>query len=127
MNLPRIGNEWPEAGGIYAGIVRAHPVDCHLILAKEDLKRDIIYGNACDWARSVVADGHTDFRLPIRREAALLYANLQDCFEDLWYWTLEPYHADPLCAWVQTFGYGRQADARMTDACRARAVRVFPV
>lgn len=134
---PRIGQTWIGEGGIYAGITRrgayAHPDltderDCHLIVASPALwlKRDVIYGYACDWARHFQADGHADFRLPNRREAALLYANLQDHFEDMWYWTLDPYHADSKCAWVQTFGYGRQADARMTDACRACAVRIIP-
>ncbi len=125
--IPRIGRYWDGMGGIFAGMIRHDFNDCYLILSEDDLKRDMTYRVAVEWANKVHSDGRNDFRLPMPNEAALLYANLKDKFEDLWYWTCEPYHADKTCAWVQTFGYGRQADARMTDACRARAVRIEPL
>lgn len=121
----RIGRYWEGQGGIYAGLTRKPEGDFHLVVSPEDMRRDLIHHLAKKWANGICSDGHKDFRLPTPPEAALLYANLKEFFEDRWYWTIEPYPADELCAWVQTFGYGRQADARMTDACRARAVRVF--
>ena len=121
--MPRIGRYWDGHGGIYAGILGMPDADYHLILG-EQTKRDVIWALAADWALTVHADELNDFRLPTRKEAALLYANLQDHFEDRWFWTGEPYPPDSKCAWVQTFGYGRQADARLTDACRACAVRI---
>lgn len=120
--MPRIGRYWEGHGGIYAGITATREGDFHLILG-EQTKRDMPWQLGSDWAKAYTADGHLDFGLPTRKEAALLYANLQSQFPDLWFWTCEPYPADPECAWVQTFGYGRQADARRFDACRACAVR----
>lgn len=120
---PKIGRYWDGMGGLYAGVLRG---DFHLILAEVDTKRDVIWQKAQSWAGSLIIDKWHDFRLPSRMEAALLYANLQDKCEDRWTWTGDDYSADKTCAWVQTFGYGRQADARKTDACRARAVRAFP-
>ena len=113
----RIGDTWN--GGVYAGITRYNE---HLILQFPHLiKRDVTWSDAL---KSVAAP----WRLPMRVEAALLYANLQDYFDPLWYWTKEDYPPDrEQCVWVQTFGYGRQADARMTDACRVCAVRSFPM
>lgn len=124
---PRVGRYWDGHGGIYAGITPGKDCDYHLILSLEDMKRDVIWENALVWARAARADGHSDFDLPDLKQAALLYANLKECFDPVWYWSRDPYPPDlKACAWVQTFGYGRQADARITDACRARAVRVEP-
>lgn len=121
----RIGRYWEGHGGIYAGIIGGGDKgDFHLIESVEEVRRDVTWNDARDWAHSVLADGFNDFRLPHRDEAALLYANLKNQHEDLWYWCDDVYPADDRCAWVQTFGYGRQADARKTDACRARAVRI---
>lgn len=122
--MPRIGRYWDGHGGIYAGITRGEDADYHLILGVTQTARDVIWKDAYAWSKMQSADGHTEFWLPNRRQAALLYANLHDMFEDLWYWTCELYPPDEKCAWVQTFGYGRQADARLTDACRACAVRI---
>lgn len=123
---PRIGRYWDGEGGIFAGIARGKAFDYNVILSLEDGNRDVIWTAANEWATRIELDGHCDFRLFNPPEGALLYANLKDFFEDRWYWTDTLYPADNLCAWVQTFGYGRQADARLTDACRARAIRTFP-
>ncbi len=119
----RIGRYAEGKGGIYAGIVIGVYFDSHVFLSPMQSQRDIIFVDAIDFAATTRMDDHADFRLPNVREGALLYANLQSHFADLWYWLGDLYHADKNCAWVQTFGYGRQADARLTDACRACAVR----
>ena len=121
--MPRIGEQWH--GGIYAGIVRGDKCDNHLILREAMKSTDLPFEESFEWALKH-AKGFHDWRLPTRREAALLYTNLQDRFEDKWYWTLEPYPPDKECMWVQTFGYGRQADIRKTDGCRTCAVRIEP-
>ena len=123
--MPRIGGLWEGHGGIYAGITRGKDGDFHLIRKENNKQRDLPYEEAFDWAMKPSA-GFRDWRLPTRREAALLYANLQDQFEPVWYWTLDVYPPDNLCMWVQTFGYGRQADLRKTDGARACAVRTEP-
>jgi len=116
MIQPKVGETW--RGGIYAGITRNNE---HLVLQYPHAsRRDMTFING---GMSI----ESGWRLPTRAEAALLYANLQEWFEDMWYWTSDEYPADNRCHWVQTFGYGRQADARDTDACRVCAVKTFPV
>lgn len=119
----RIGRYIEGKGGIYAGIVVGTEFDSHVYVAVEQTKRDVIWFAAKEWAQGLAVGGLSDFFLPTIQQGALLYANLKPNFEDRWYWLRELYHADKNCAWVQTFGYGRQADARLTDACRACAVR----
>lgn len=126
MQYPKIGRYWGGHGGIYAGITAGKNHDSHLILAPEISRRDVIWREAVAIACAHSDDGKNDFRLPYLAEAALLYANLKHYFEDMWYWTADFYPPDNNCAWVQTFGYGRQADARLTDACRVCAVRIEP-
>jgi hypothetical protein len=125
MKVVKVGETWQ--GGVYAGITHKNE---HLVLMfPHQSKRDMTCVDAFDLADHRNVAIHTSkpiWRLPTRKEAALLYANLQDWFEDMWYWTGEAYHADTSCNWVQTFGYGRQADARRTDACRVCLVRSFP-
>ncbi len=125
--IPRIGRYWDQMGGLYSGVVRHEVGDFHVILAEPDAKRDMIYMNAYNWATKLMADGREDFRLPTRSEAALLYANMRDRIADGWMWTCDDYPADSDCKWVIAFPYGRNADARKTDACRARAVRLEPL
>lgn len=123
--IPRIGRYWDGQGGIYAGIARGQAFDYHLILSIEDGKRDVIWTAANEWTNGIEFDGHRDFRLPTRSEAALLYANVRDHISEHWHWTNEEYPPDKECMWAEAFSYGRQADCRKTDACRARAVRIF--
>ena len=120
--MPRIGELWEGHGGIYAGIVRG---DFHLILKDAKKITDLPYAQAVEWATKI-HDKFKDWRLPTRQEAALLYANLQDQFENAWYWTGDQYPPDDACMWVQTFGYGRQADLRKTDGARTCAIRTEP-
>lgn len=112
----RIGSA--DGGAIYAGITRG---DSHLFLNRKQSRRDLTFSHAKRW----IKDLGSDWRLPTRREAALLYANLQSLLEDKWYWTSDPYPPDNKCMWVQTFGYGRQADLRKTDGARVCAVRTI--
>ena len=124
--MPRIGRYWEGHGGIYAGIARGEDCDYHLILAEDDEKRDMTWERAMDWAVNLVHEDFCDYNLPTRAEGALIYANLKDKCNDGWMWTCEPYPADNECAWVIAMAFGRNADARLTDACRARAVRTEP-
>ncbi len=119
----RIGRYAEGKGGIYAGIIVGTEFDSHVYLYPQLTQRDLIWTKASKWANETISDGHQDFNLPTCRQGALLFANLKDRFPDLWFWICELYPPDMHCAWVQTFGYGRQADARLTDACRACAVR----
>ncbi len=120
----RVGRYAEGKGGIYAGIVRGDDCDWHVFLSEQMMGRDVIYEAARVFALAVNADGHSDFRLPTRNEGALLYTNLRHMMNEGWTWTCDEYPPDKECQWVIAMAYGRNADARKTDACRARAVRV---
>lgn len=71
-----------------------------------------------DWAKNL-GDGA---RLPTKREAALLYANLPDEFgKSDWHWTSTPYSASH--AWMQYFLNGFQYDGFQRSERLCRAVR----
>ena len=109
MTPPNIGEYWTGQGGIYAGVARGRDSehDYHLILCTEAPAIDMKWQVALDHAKTITADGHTDFSVPSRFESALLYANLQDQFDtDYWCWTSTQY--SELSAWIQSFDYGGQ-------------------
>lgn len=114
--MPRVGETY--RGGVYAGITKDS--EDLVFMFPHAIGRDVIASDA----DKALTDG---WRLPKPHESALLFANAKGYFDDRWYWTSEPYPPDPeLCRWVQSFGYGRQADARVTDACRVVMVKTFP-
>jgi hypothetical protein len=119
---PSIGEYWPEQGGIYAGVARGGERDYHLILSTEAPKEDLTWQAALDRAKSISADGHSDFTVPTRFESALLYANLQDQFDtDYWYWTSTQYSEG--YAWRQLFSSGSQSNYYKVYERRCRFVR----
>lgn len=76
---------------------------------------------AAEWAVGLVIDGHADWYLPARREAALCYATVPELFEKAWHWTST--QCSPGYAWGQYFGDGFQGNYRKGLELRARAVR----
>lgn len=123
-DVPRIGSEWAEQGGIYGGTVRGEngAPDHHLILHAEE-KASIQWQPAMDWAKTLEAAGHNDFSLPTRREQAILYGNLKDQFKEEWYWSCAQRASYPGYAWFQYFHYGYQYWSLKDYYGRARAVR----
>jgi Protein of unknown function (DUF1566) len=123
-NAPKIGEYWTGQGGIYAGVARGleGAPDYHLILCKEDPKKDCTWQAALDLAKTITADGHSDFRVPTRFESALLYASLHDQFEaDRWHWTSTQYSEN--YAWDQYFHDGYQYYSIKDYERRCRFVR----
>jgi hypothetical protein len=151
---PRIGEHWPEQGGVYAGLMRGADgqPDYHLIVAAGDdgFTEEIAWGGhgqdapgaksewdgqantlalasaehdhpAAEWAAGLDIDGHNDWYLPARREAALCYATVPELFEKAWHWTSTQY--SPFNAWLQTFNDGSQDTNHKNLELRARAVR----
>ncbi|VUZ24131.1 Uncharacterised protein [uncultured Comamonas sp.] len=121
---PRIGQYWRGQGGIYAGIARGQAVepDYHLILAVEAPETGFTWEAAKTHAKTIVADGHNDFALPMRFESALLYANLRDMINaDHWHWTGTEHSAGR--AFNQSFDDGYQNGYGVSFEARARFVR----
>ena len=121
---PNIGEYWPGQGGIYAGVARGHDGerDYHLILSTEAPEKDFKWQAALDHAKTITADGHSDFTVPTRFESALLYANLQDQFDtSYWYWTSTQVSEHD--AWRQDFSHGYQGNDGKVYERRCRFVR----
>ena len=123
-STPRIGEQWPGQGGIYAGIMRGRDgaPDYHLIVGPEH-DGELNWKAAMEWATGVNVNLHKDFTLPFRAEQALLFANVPELFEKTWYWSREQHAAYSDCAWMQDFLNGTQSSSLKDNEWRARAVR----
>lgn len=143
---PPIGTHWPEAGGIYAGIMRGEngQPDYHLVKATDAALSDLkgqwgAYGQdipgatqrhdglantqamvdaGSELAKQVVAAGAY---IASQGEAALCAANIPDQFPDDDHWTST--QDSPDTAWAQDFEYGRSRVSLKDYARRAVAVR----
>ncbi|MGH8129093.1 MAG: hypothetical protein ACRETC_12175, partial [Gammaproteobacteria bacterium] len=95
--LPKIGERWPNQGGLYMGICGGEDgaPDYHLILADDDGEfNDMQWDAALEKCKGYSAEGHDDFSAPTRREQALCYANGKQKFQSTYYWSSEQYSAD---------------------------------
>lgn len=149
--IPAIGKEWPDQGGVFAGIMRGEngQPDYYLIVhaiignnpklefggaGQETVNANhefdglantkaLADGNhpAADWAASLNVNGFNDYYLPARRELALCYANVPDLFEKEWHWSSTQHSAGH--AYLQNFSDGYQSNDHKGDDCRVRAVR----
>jgi len=125
---PRIGQYWPGQGGIYGGMARGldGQDDYPLILAACAPEQEFKWPAAMEHAKTIEADGHKDFNLPTRFEAALLYANLRDQFDTNYvYWTGTQY--GEYRAFIQYFAYGLQTIDGKDCERRCRFVRRMPL
>jgi len=151
IGIPAIGKEWPDQGGIFAGIMRGENgnPDYYLIVATSPIAKTKLswggYGEetananyafdglantkaladgkhpAADWAASLNINGINDYYLPARRELSLCYANVPELFEKEWHWSSTQYSAGG--AYVQGFIGGSQISYRKGGGYRVRAVR----
>jgi hypothetical protein len=121
-NIPHIGEQWPEQGGVYAGLARGFDgePDAHLVLLPDEPAGKLSWPAAVKWAKGL----GNEARLPTRFESALLYTNLQDQFRtDDWYWTGT--QSPDNYAFIHYFGYGTQDYNTKKYEGRCRAVRRF--
>jgi len=107
-----------KKGEQYAGIIlgKNGQSDHHLILLPGQAS-DVTFAQAQEFATKAGGE------LPHRREQSLLYANLKEEFEDLWYWSGEQHAAHSDFAWFQHFYDGFQSDVHEGFKLRVRAVR----
>lgn len=105
-------------GERYAGILRGlgGEPDADLFLLPE-VAEGKNWNDAMAWAESVGGE------LPDRREAQLLWTNLQECFESGWHWLREQHAGNSDCAWSQGFEDGHQDWDLKRSKLRCRAVR----
>jgi hypothetical protein len=122
--LPKIGEAWPEQGGVFAGArlgVDGAP-DYYLIVGPEH--DDVLdWNSATNWAGRLSIAGHSDFGLPRRNEGAALFDRVRQLFQQTYYWLAEQRAGCPSNAWNQDFNDGRQDYWNEDSKLRARAVR----
>ncbi len=108
-------------GERYAGLIlgKDGQPDHHLVLLPGEAE-DVSWSNARAWALELGGD------LPTRRELSLLYANLREHFQRMWYWSSEPQEPRSQLVWGQNFTSGIQTMYGRPFRGRARAVRRIP-
>ena len=122
--LPRIGQEWPGSGGIFAGLVLGQDgASDYLLILGPEKEMKCNWQDAMDWVAGLDINDHADFTMPTRAEQSILFGNLRDQFEPGWCWSCEQRAALSDYAWVQGFGYGDQYNGLKSNGYRARAVR----
>ena len=110
-----------NAGEHYAGLIlgKGGAPDYHVVLLPGDAQ-DVSWSSAREWA--ALAGGE----LPTRRELSLLFANLKEQFNRVWYWSCEQSEARSQLVWGQNFTSGIQTMYGRPFHGRARAVRRVP-
>jgi hypothetical protein len=100
-----------QDGEHYAGLIlgKEGKPDHHLVLLPGEAL-EVSWSAAREWAREAGGE------LPTRRELSLLYANLREHFERVWYWSSEPQEPRAQLVWGQNL-YGRPFRGR------AKAIR----
>ena len=125
ISLPPIGAAWPDAGGIFAGILKGKDGD-YAVIVPVDSASDV--GDA-PWAKAIAAANqfktgqHADYSAATRGELALCFHNVPELFQKTWYWSATPYAGVESYAWYQFFDDGGQLSDRKDYQLRARAVR----
>ncbi|ATQ77566.1 hypothetical protein CR152_25980 [Massilia violaceinigra] len=110
------------AGEHYAGLIlgKDNCRDHHLVLLPDELE-EVPWALARDWAAQCGGE------LPTRRELALLYANLREHFQRMWYWSCETQEPRAHLVWGQNFTSGIQTMYGRPYRGRARAIRRLPI
>lgn len=108
IELPAIGEYWSGQGGTFAGLMRDYDCNEDYALILGPSLGQGTFKELTKKAEEVEVDGHEDFRLPLRTEQSLLYANLKDQFEPKWYWSCERRPVYEAFAYAQNFLNGDQ-------------------
>lgn len=151
--IPRIGQVWPNQGGVYAGIIRDGESQWHLILADTATEK-FEWGNygseisgqfssrngqqntaliltaepnnkAAQFVSALSVDEHNDFYWPADAENQLIRINLPEYVDPSWHWSSTQYSAHS--AWVTYFEGGDQYVDYKDNSYAVRAVRRLPI
>jgi len=111
---PEIGDEMAD-GTIYAGI--SPDTKQPMYVTPKDASRTYTFNEAAQYAKTLDANGHHDFRVPSKNELNVLWENrnkgkLAGTFNETgslpagWYWSSSP--VGSTYAWTQHFSDGNQ-------------------
>jgi hypothetical protein len=128
LDLPEIGADSPEYGGVFAGVragINGSPD--YLLIVGPECDDQLPWAAAGEWAAKLVVGERRDFVLPDRRDALALFERVPKLFQPAWYWLSEQCAYDEHSAWMQYFSYGNQGNGLKGYDRRARAVRRSPI
>ena len=125
VSLPPIGAAWPDAGGIFAGILKGEDGDYAVIVPVDPASNidDAPWKDAIAKANKFKTAQHSDYSAATRGELALCFHNVPELFQKTWYWSSTPSAGNESYAWYQYFTLGSQDSYRKGYKLRARAVR----
>lgn len=125
LQIPAIGADWPEHGGKFGGIVFADDgKPQHLIIVGPEAPEEMTHKEALAWVDTLPHAAFMPWDIPTCIEGHILAANRAALdFKREWYWLKERHAEDSICAWCQSFYYGRQLCITHIISLRARAVR----
>src|SRR3990167_2123375 len=92
VQLPPIGEPWPDQGGVFAGILKGQKGDYAVIVPLHSAS-DI---DAANWKDAIAKANafktaqHKDYAAANRFELALCFANVPELFKQTWYWSATP-------------------------------------
>lgn len=116
---PAIGSPWKD--GEYAGVTVFENQPFDLVLLSADFDRGD-HETALKWAAGKNA------MLPSRFDNLILFTNMKDRFKtDYYYWCADLHAGNPVYAWFQNFGNGRQTWNGRSCNFRAVAVRRYAI
>ena len=120
----KIGQSYPEQGGIYAGIVAGEPNDFHIFVSDKETKGTF---DEClafvEQLNKEKDSGFSDWTLPSRAEQSLQFANLRAIFNEHYYWSREEFAGNSDYEWSILFYDGSRYYFPKDSALCARAVR----
>lgn len=126
VQVPGIGQAWPEQGGIYAGRIEQDGELWHLVFAEQDLQDEYEWDEAIK-AAQIDIGGFSDWRLPTRHELIKAWEreSVRNTFAEERYWSSS--QSSTYYAWHQSFTNGYQYCHTKGYSYRVRPVRRFKI
>lgn len=124
----RIGQRYPEHGGVFVGITIGETnAEQFMVFRGRMTEKDVNHAGALQFAANCADGGFKDWEVPGRNEGALLYANDRDAMRPGWHWLKPQLRASSDYAWVQTFRGGNQTLSHKSHEFPAVLVRRVPI
>lgn len=130
LDRQKIGEYWPEQGGIYFGRIEEDGELYALIVARQEdgEEAELSWQAANDFCRNLTIGGFDDWALPSRYDLLTMFRNNYGNaggFSKNYYWSSTEFDYDTTCAHycTQHFGYGLQSYDTKDEPTSVRAVR----
>ncbi|MDP1594169.1 MAG: hypothetical protein Q8L80_07995 [Gallionella sp.] len=128
ITVPRLGELWPEQGGIYCGMRLIDGAE-HCVITPASTDHDLTEKNfaAAESAQFGEINCHSDWNTGEQEDYMLAYVNAREQFKcdgglDSIYWTRSVHHG---WAWAVAFEHGLVLSSHRYRECRVRPLRSF--